>query len=164
MEVKESASDDSYTEWSTGDYVECRGTYQHPTFDQTPYDLLIVDITGDEATFTSGNVGTGLEGWDGYSYDTYLTSRSERTAKHLVPGQPTVRITAKWGYSATVPTPIREACAMQTVKWYKKFEGAGADRLASNEFGQIPLAETLDDDVKAILMLGRYVKPAVGKR
>lgn len=165
VEVKDSATDSTYSTWETSDYISCKGDPFHPTFDQLPYDLLIIDITGDESHFTNGNVG-GYAGtvWNGYSYDSYIFSQSERTAKHVIPGQPTVRVTAKWGYSVIVPTPVREACAMQTVKWYKKFEGAGADRLASNEFGQIPLAETLDDDVKSILFLGRLWKPATGRR
>jgi len=167
VEVKDSANDTTYVTWTSGDYISCRGEPTHPTFDRTPNDLLIVDSTGDYTRFTNGNVGTYSDAtwWDGYSYDGYLGSnRPYDTAKHIVPGQPTVRITAKWGYSVVVPTPIREACAMQTARWYKRYEGAMADALANTEFGKPTFIQTLDPDIKAILWLGRYVKPAVGRR
>jgi len=166
VEVKDSATDTTYTEWSSGDYIACLGDPYHPTFDTLPYDLLVVDISGDESHFTDGNVGSyGGGEWDGYSFDTYIFSHSQRTAKHVVPGQPTVRVTAKWGYSVTVPPIIREACAMQSALWYKKFQGAGADTLASSEFGQIPFAPPpMDRDVKMMLWLARLVKPATGRR
>lgn len=162
VEVKDSATDTDYVEWSSGDYVECRGDPYYPTFDQVPYDLLIVDITGDEAHFTDGNVGSygGGGEWDGYSFD----SLSRRTSKHVIPGQPTVRVTAKWGYSVTVPPMVRETCAMQSARWYKKFQGAAADALASTEFGQLMFVQTLDPDVKAMLWTARLVKPSTGRR
>jgi hypothetical protein len=165
VEVKDSATDTTYETWASGDYISCRGAFQHPTFDRTPNDLLIVDITGDKSHFTDGNVG-GMypySDWNGYSYNDGYYIDSRRSRKHLVPGQPTVRVTAKWGYSVTVPTPIREACAMQTARWYKKYQGAMADALASTEFGQLLFIQVLDPDIKAILWLGRFVKPATGR-
>jgi hypothetical protein len=81
-----------------------------------------------------------------------------------VRGIPTVQVTAKWGYSAVVPPTITKACEMQVVRWYKRFEGAMADALASAELGQLLYRQELDPDVKFILVGGRYVKPSVGRR
>ena len=164
VEVKSSISDTTFTEWTApatavsldGDWIPGAGDPQSPLFGQTPYDLLLVDINGGESHFTSGYLGRYSFGGD--------YSMSHNAARHLRPGQPTVRVTAKWGYSITPPATIKEACGMQVARWYKRLQGAMSDSLASTEFGEISYVQVLDPDIKAILFTGRYVKPATGRR
>jgi len=54
VEVKESATDTAYTSWLPTDWIACRGDPRSPDFNTLPYDMIMVDPTGDEAIFTSG--------------------------------------------------------------------------------------------------------------
>jgi len=138
--VKESVTDTTYTSWGAGDWLGFYGDPDNPNFQpltqSRPYNAIMVDPTGDESVFYCGKYGRR--------------------------GTPTVQVTAKWGFASTVPVDIREACLMQATRWYKRFEGAMSDALASGELGQLLYRQMLDPDVKHILVNGRYVKPSVG--
>ncbi|MCP4713440.1 MAG: phage gp6-like head-tail connector protein [Planctomycetes bacterium] len=153
-------SETTFTVWTNpatataldGDYIPAAGDPRFPVYGQTPYDMLIVDTNGDYSYFDSGyrcNHRFGF--W-------------QSTPVYPGPGVPTVRVTAKWGYSVAAPTPIREATGMQAARWFKRLQGAMADSLASTDFGQPAYIQTLDPDVKAILYTGRMVKPMTGVR
>jgi len=155
--VKDAATDTAYTAWTTpttnmagdGDWLAFSGDPENPDFNNLPYDSLMVDLNGDYNVFISGRY-RGLRGF-----------RPERDASRIVP---TVRITAKWGYAINVPDAIKEACIMQVIRWYKREQGAMASALASAELGTLDLFKTLDPDFEFILALGRYIKPATGRR
>jgi hypothetical protein len=147
--VKDSATDTTYTSWAAADWIAARGDPEYPDYNSTPYNLIIVDPTGDESIFTSGK---------------FTTRGGFRPATDVHRGAPTVQITARWGYADTVPVDIHEACIMQAARWYKRLEGAMSDALASAELGQLLYRQSLDPDIKMILVNGRYVKPAVGRR
>lgn len=149
VEVKESATDSSYVSWAAGDWIPFSGDYKDPNFNRLPYTMLMIDPTGDQVVFTGGRY-TGQRGFPPE------TDRSR--------GVPSVRVTAKWGYSVAVPADIKEACIMQASRWYKRLESAMADTLASGELGTLLYRQSLDPDIKMILVNGRYVKPAVGRR
>jgi hypothetical protein len=149
VEVKDSPTDSAYVSWAVGDWIPFRGDYKDPDFNRTPYTMLMVDPTGDQSIFTGGR---------------YVNQRGFPPDTDRSRGVPTVRVTAKWGYAAIVPTDIKEACIMQAARWYKRLEGAMADTLASSELGQMLYRQSLDPDLKMILVNGRYVKPAVGRR
>ncbi len=153
--VKESPTDTTYTTWATpttnlasdGDWIAYSGGKHSPNFNDMPYTALMVDPCGDQAWFTSGRMGTSL-GWP---------DDNERGTRSV----PTVKVTAKWGYSVAVPAPIKEATAMQTARWYKAMASGKSDVLASGELGQLMYLKKLDPDVEMILVMGRYVKPMV---
>jgi hypothetical protein len=155
--VKDAATDTAYTAWNSpttnlagdGDWLAFTGDLENPDFNTLPYDALMVDINGDHNTFTSGRF-LGLRGF-----------RPEGDASR---NMPTVRVTAKWGYAINAPMAIKEACIMQVIRWYKREQGAMASALASAELGTLELFRTLDPDFEFILALGRYVKPATGRR
>lgn len=147
--VKESPTDTTYTAWAAGDWIPFSGDYKDPNFNSLPYTMLMIDPTGDQAIFTNGRYSN----LKGFRPDTI----SQR-------GVPTVQITAKWGYSVAVPADIKEACIMQAARWYKRLEGAMSDALASGELGTLLYRQSLDPDIKMILVNGRYVKPAIGRR
>jgi len=138
--VKASVSATTYTDWATpttpmagdGDWIPCRGNPEHPEYGVTPYDLLVIDLNG--------------------VYSSFLDSD----------GLPVIKITAAWGTRSAVPADIREACLMQAAKWYKKFQGAQASDLGTDEFGRIRYARTMDSGVKQILVDGRWILPLYG--
>ena len=160
--VKDSVTDDSYTSWAASGWIAFSGDPRDPDFNSLPYDHLMVDANGDEAVFTSGWISAyGTK-------DFYFRSPNIRYRYPYNPrnarGQPTVQVTAKWGYAATVPQPIAEACGMQAARWFKRYQSSMSDVLASGELGQLMYRQELDPDVKNLMVAGRYVRPAVGKR
>lgn len=157
--VKDSISDDTYTTWTSpsamfagdGDWYPGTGDPDDPQFNALPYTLLFVDPNGDQAWFTGE--------------DSVMKKRG-RNARglSLLARVPTVRVTARWGYATTVPYDIVEATAMQASRWYKRLQSSMADTLASTDLGALLYMQKLDPDIAGILLDGRYVKPAVGRR
>ena len=155
--VKDAATDTAYTAWTTpttnmagdGDWLAFSGDPENPDFNSLPYDSLMVDLNGDYNAFTSGR---------------YLGLRGFRPEGDVSRSVPTVEVTAKWGFAINAPDAIKEACAMQSMIWYKRMQGSGASVLASAELGAIELFRTMDPMVELILAAGRYVRPATGRR
>ncbi|KPJ77286.1 MAG: hypothetical protein AMJ81_00045 [Phycisphaerae bacterium SM23_33] len=149
VEVKDSAADDDYEAWAAADWIACSGDPQAPDFNSTPYDMVMVDPTGDYSVFTSGK---------------YTSKGGFRPLTDVSRGAPTCRITARWGFAASVPYDIKEAALMQSSRWYKRFQSAMSDVLASSELGTLLYRQSLDPDIRRLLIDGRYVKPTVGRR
>lgn len=62
-----------------------------------------------------------------------------------------VQVTGKWGYSATTPDVVREACLIQVGRVFKRRDSPFG--IAGNlDLGTIKLAAQLDPDVKELLM------------
>lgn len=131
VEVKDSATDDDYTAWAAADWVAFQGSYDHPNFADTPYTALMASAGGDYAHFTKSVRG------------------------------PTVRVTARWGGYASPPADIVEACAMQAARWYKRLQSAMSDTLASGELGMLLYRQSLDPDIRRILVDGRHINAVV---
>ncbi|MFO7858396.1 MAG: hypothetical protein R6V11_05670 [Ectothiorhodospiraceae bacterium] len=125
--VKESYTSTTYDSWAVGDWLGFCGAYEKPNFNDLPYTALMVDPTGDQAYFTKG-----LR-W------------------------PMVRVTARWGHSATPPDDIRQATIMEAARWYKRLQSTMSDTLASGELGMLLYQKSLDPDIKRILVDGRYI-------
>ena len=148
--VKTSATATSYTDWESDDYIEFAGSPNRPDFQPTakgkPYTALMIEPGGDYSHFTSGQ---------------YTALRGFRPEFNRTRGVPTVEVTAKWGYAATVPPPIKQACITQASRWYKRGQSAWADAVGSPELGQMFYRKQLDPDVKHLLDDGRYVMPTI---
>ena len=144
--VKDSATDDDYTDWASTDWIAFRGDPRFPDFNRVPYTGLMVDPTGDESIFTSG---------------AYTTKAGFRPLTDIHRGVPTVQITGKWGYATTVPADIKEICIEQAARWYKHLEAAGSGLTADSELGQLNTGK-LDGDLISRLKTRRYIKPTVG--
>jgi len=134
--AKESFTDATFTAWAVTDWIAFSGSSKSPNFNATPYTGLMVNPNGDYSLFRTG----------GYK------------------GFPMVQITAKWGAYTTIPTELKEAAIMQATRWFKRLEGAMADALANGELGTLLYRQSLDPDIKMILVGGRYVRPVVGRR
>lgn len=157
--VKDSPSDDedSYEAWVVGtvgttteaDVFPFSGDHEDPDFNSLPYNGLLIGSNADYATFTSGD---------------YTHRGGFRPSFLIRRGVPTVEVTARWGFAATVPNDIMEATIMQAARWYKRLQSAMADATASADMGQLLYRQKLDPDIAGILLDGRYVKPTVGRR
>jgi len=146
--VKDSITATSYTSWATTDWIPFRGDIEFPDFNRTPYEGLFVDYAnGSESQFLSGRMDRG-GGWGagGRSYSI---------------AQPTVQVTAKWGYSVACPADIKEAALMQASRWYKRHQSGMSDTMATAEFGALMYRQVIDPDVKLILSNGRRIRVMV---
>jgi hypothetical protein len=62
-------------------------------------------------------------------------------------GQPSIRITGKWGWATKTPDEVKQAATIQAVKWFKRAQQAFADTGAIIELGQLRYTKALDPDV-----------------
>jgi hypothetical protein len=147
--VKESITDTTYTAWTAADWLAARGSHRFPKFYGLPYNLLVVDISGDESIFTSGWGYNASHLWNDYGDHQHSGAA----------GQPTVRVTARWGYATTVPGPIKEATIMQAARFFERLKVGMADSLATTDLGELRFTQDLDPDVQFLLRLGRWVRP-----
>jgi len=147
VEVKDSPTDDTYTAWTSDDWTAASGDPHYPEFNDLPYDMLLINPSGDEACFTSGGY-YGPRGFPPYTAGA---------------ATPTVRVTARWGYAASVPEDIKQATIAQTARWYKRAEAAWDDVTARREEGQLVYRE-LDPDIQSMLLNGKYWQPQLGRR
>lgn len=136
--VRTSIDSTTYTAWVATDWRAARGDPKRPQFNSLPYTLLLTLPNGQYSAFTRSIIG-----------------RSSINAL----AYPTVQITARWGHSADVPPLIREATIMQASRWYKRLEGAMADSLANQQFGQLTFLKKMDPDIQLILENGRFMNP-----
>jgi hypothetical protein len=62
-----------------------------------------------------------------------------------------ISVAGVWGFSTTVPDPIREATAMLAGWMFKRFQAALQDNAASPELGQIVYGEAIPKQVMALI-------------
>ena len=129
--VKDAYTDTTYTAWTDDDWLAFSHSFERPNFADLPYTALMCDPNGDYSIFTKAYQG------------------------------PTVQITARWGATATPPADITEACLMQAARWYKRAQGAMSDTLASGDLGTLLYRQSLDPDIRRILIDGRHVNSVV---
>ena len=146
VEVKDSATDDDYTEWETTDWITFSGDPKNPNFNRLPYTAIMVDPTGDYSTFTMGY----FSGRGGF--------RPTVDAGRKVP---TVRVTARWDYAVSCPALIKQATLALSARWFKQGQGAWTDTLASAELGGL-IYKAENADIKMMLEKSRYWRPAMG--
>ena len=160
--AKEARSDTTYTAWAATDWLLFRGDPRWPEFNVPPYDELMVEPGGDHGVFLSGASGGGS------SMDHFFPSTRVPLRLHYNPRSaysvPMVQVTARWGYADTCPAEIREAAIMQAARWYKRMQAAMSDVLASAELGTLLYTQSLDPDIKRILVDGRFVRATVGRK
>jgi hypothetical protein len=62
-----------------------------------------------------------------------------------------VEVEGVWGFSATVPAPVQEACMMLAGWMYKRYQAALADATANADLGQLIYGEAMPKQVIALL-------------
>lgn len=146
VEVKDDPSDDDYTLWAAADWAAFSGDPEFPDFNSLPIRGLMVTAAGNYSVFTSSR---------------YTTKRGFRPMIEIPFNVQTVRVTARWGYAASAPPQVREACIVQAARWFKRGESGWADALASPDGGQLFYRKSLDPDLQAMLVHARLVRPVV---
>ncbi len=146
--VKDSPTDSAYTSWAVTDWIAFTGDPERPNFNKTPYTALMCSAGGNYSVFTSGFYTTrpGFRPDPDYEYKR---------------GVPTIQVTAKWGYATSVPDAIKQAAIAQACRFWKRGESGWSDTLATGELGMLLYRQALDPDIKNLLIMGRYVRPAV---
>jgi len=140
--VRESTTATTYTDWTSpttpmagdGDWIPCTGSPETPVYSKLPYTIIRIDPNGDHNEFIDSS------------------------------GAPVVKVTAKWGRSVACPGDIREATIMQCLLWRKRYSGAMASQLGSQELGQLLYRKSLDSAVVQILVDGGHYVPLYGGR
>jgi len=66
-----------------------------------------------------------------------------------------VQITGTWGYSATAPEPVKEACLILAARLYKR-KDAPFGVTGPNQFGEMTIIDKFDSDVR--MLLAPYVR------
>lgn len=156
--VKTSATATAYTAWAASDYLTFTGGVRFPNFNDTPYTGLLCNPNGNYSIFTYGGLG-GVERYFDWTGGLGYLAEARRAAQ-----VPTVQVTAIWGVTTTPPAEIREACLMLAARWWKRFESAMSDTLASGEMGQLLYTQPIDPDVRMLLMNSRWYRPQVAPR
>lgn len=147
--VKDSATDTTYTAWAATDWIAFSGDPQDPNFNSLPYTGLMCAPGGDYATFTSGR---------------FATRGGFRPTSGISRGAPTVQVTARWGYAATVLPAIKEATLILAARLYKKGLSAHMDVVSAEQFGQAAFRELSANEIKLLLDGSRLFRPAIGRR
>jgi len=69
-----------------------------------------------------------------------------------------VEVTAVWGWATAAPATVKQAVAIQTVRWLRRGQQGFADTGAIIELGQLRYIQRLDPDVELLLAdFGRLV-------
>lgn len=147
----------TYTNWLTTDWIPFRGDPKRPILGtpavrKKPYNQIMVNRTsGTYQFFTNGYTGTSFSGFatDRY-YDDYAAVYN-----------PTVQVTAKWGYAVIVPDVIKSATIVLATRHIKRAQAVFGDAIGNNELGTITYTSDMDKDVKGWLFRGRFMKPAI---
>lgn len=139
-------------EWeplALGTWAPFTGDGLRPDFNHAPYHGIA--LTGASSqVIPDGRVGNN------YSDISYgLTSAN-------FPPVPTLRVTAKWGYAATVPSVVKQATIIIATRMFKRGQSAWTDATANADLGQMVYTKEVDPDVKALLVLSRMTRPLYG--
>lgn len=135
--------DNRFTNWvavSVDEYAGFIGSPDFPTFDDPPYHGVTLLATSSSSRGLIANGQPDIE----------------------LPPTPTARVTARWGYSDTVPDLVKTATITLATRWFKRGQSAWADSMAAGDFGQLMYVKKLDPDVEAMLMLSRLARPTYG--
>lgn len=129
---KYSSSDASYTVMAATDYTPFSGSNDSPDYNNTPYTKLLIHPEGD------------------YSY--------WPKTKNF----PNIQVTAKWGYSLTVPDVIKHCTIIQATRYVKRAQGAYGDAIGNTDTGQMQFVKQFDADMKAMLFAGGMIRVSNG--
>jgi hypothetical protein len=156
VKVKDAVTDTAYnTTLGAGEYRGFRGDPRTPNsvnFNRLPYHGLMLSAASRKSYFLEGS----FQSINSY----YNYNDRDRDISEVF--EPTIEVTAKWGYAVTLPPIIKQAAIMQTTRIYKRMQGGMADALLSPDFGQSRFISDLDKDVKVLLNMSRLKRPQFG--
>lgn len=149
--VKAASSDTAYTSWDADDWIAFSGDPLSPDYNHTPY-TSIMAAWGTGLLFTAG----WLDEEASWSGNRGSLSRTRRK----VTAPPTVKVTAKWGYSLTVPPQIEEVCVIESARLVKQAESNYADSMLNETLGRMIMVAQLHPT--SVKMLERFKRVSVG--
>jgi hypothetical protein len=118
------------------------------------YDAWTVDTDYDKAAG-----GQDEPEWSAGYYTLLLVSPG--MSKVFSKGRKTVKVTAKWGRTATVPDLIKQATIIQTGRWFKRGQQAFQDVAGQAGMGELTYAQKLDPDIAEMLRTSPYRRGAL---
>lgn len=68
----------------------------------------------------------------------------------------TVKVTGKWGRTASPPEIIKQAVIVQVGRWFKRGQSAFQDTAGMPDLGTLQYTKDLDPDIKRILLSSGY--------
>jgi hypothetical protein len=145
VSVKDSATDDDYTSWTSSDWIAFSGDPEWPNFTRLPYTQLMTDPNGDYSVFTSG---------------LFSSTRGFRPSVGYKRNVPTVQVLARYGYSAKAPAVVKQVTIGLAARAFKQGQSSWADTLASVDFGQL-LYMSQNSDLANMLINARLVRPPI---
>lgn len=137
LEIKQGRGEPWYAV-TLGDWLPFTGSPDAPNYNRLPYHGVML----------AGDLGP--------------VSIADGRSAPGVPTMPTIRVTARWGYSDTVPDLVIQATITQASRWFKRGQSAWADAAAINDFGQLFFVKSLDPDVELMLRLAQLTRTAYG--
>lgn len=72
-----------------------------------------------------------------------------------------VKITAPWGFSASVPDDLKQGVITQVVRWFKRGQQGFQDAGAIEELGKLMYVKKLDPDIEMILEAPGYIRRTI---
>lgn len=123
-------------------------------------DFLSVAETGGRsaADYTSWTLNTDFYVWP-YNHDAvglpiqkFIVDNHSGAKGKFPKGKKGVWVGGLFGYSATAPSPIAQACKITALRWFMRAKQGYQDASASAALGQMIYIQSLDPDVKALLM------------
>jgi len=142
--------DATYTTMTTSDYIALAGTPKKPEFNKTPYTMLMINPNGDYGYWPKVTVFGDTGFW---------SSTVDKTS--ILPLYPSIQVTAKWGYAATVPDVIKHCTIIQATRYVKRAQGAYGDALANTDLGTMAFVRKMDNDIASMLKDGGLIRMSV---
>lgn len=153
VEMKPDATSDTYsTTISPSSVIPFAGSYERPNYNSRPYSGLMLKPNATATRFVNGKLEAGAA-WLGW----FNESRPSTNIRDLAIF-PTVRITARWGYSETIPPQVKQATITMASRWFKRGQSFWADVAGNNDMQMLMYRQSLDPDVKMMLQLSRMVR------
>lgn len=140
MKTSLSSSTYDYT-FETGEFIPFRGAPNRPQYNKLPYTGILIAYNATHPRFTNGQPAHIRRNWARLHPDSGANDVA----------LPTVEVTAKWGYSVTVPPIIKEACIIECTRLYKQQEAGMADAGFNANLGETRFVKSLHPTVKDML-------------
>jgi len=135
----------------SGEILPFRGDPRNPNYNSLPYHGIIVAYNATYPYFTSGRPASVSRKWNRLYPD---NSDNEVSL-------PTVQVTAKWGYSETVPEIIKEVCIIETLRLYKQEQAGMGDAGFNTQLGNTQYVKALHPSAKDMLLKSNLKKPKI---
>lgn len=152
VKMKTSISESTYNHtYASGDIIPFRGDPKRPNYNKLPYHGIIVKYSATYPYFTNGELGSVSHTWNMLHPDTQANSVSE----------PTVQVTAKWGYAETVPPIITEVTIMEAIRLYKQERAGMGDAGFNARVGETEYVKGLHPTAKVMLDMSNLKRPKI---